>query len=326
MKNTHPASVNKLETHNTSQGAHPNGFDHNIDMHHNSIKYVTFIDCTDHMTVDASKHKTDKSTKPFILLKSGSAIGSSGQQGALIFKDTDSVQISIIEAASSTTTTLLRVKVSSPTETGTGAGTGFTLCEFMVAEYPPTSGNTVPFINAQYRYIANAHLHSYEINHDEALVNKKYVDKHLLTKEEYCSDLSNGVLLTDPACAWDPTDLLSITLSQPYTNFRFLRVDYTGKDVNVIGSNIIDVSLFHKLMTTTHIDRGVGTDVTYIAPHACAVYNLCGDSVDPSWMIWTSNSCVGETGGAYASATKSTTTKFTHSSNTGLILGIWGFK
>ena len=149
----------------------------------------------------------------------------------------------------------------------------------------------------------------------------KDLRKNFITKEEYCADLSKGVLLTNPEYAWDLSDL-SITLNQPYTDFRFLRVDYTGKDVNIIGSNIIDVSLFHKLMTTTHIDRGVGTDSAYIASYACAVYNLCGDALDPSWCIWTSNSCVD----SYGSATKSTTTKFTWSSNTGLILGIWGFK
>ena len=146
-----------------------------------------------------------------------------------------------------------------------------------------------------------------------------------ITKEEYCADLSKGVLLTNPACAWvekftGTVVYNSIILDQPYTNFRFLRVDYTGKDVNLIGSNIIDVSLFHKLMTDTHLDRGVGTDGTFVKSYACAVYNLCGDALDPSWLIWTSNSCVTD-----FNATKSTTTKFTYYSNTGLILGIWGF-
>ena len=185
MKNTHPASINKLESHNISQAVHPNGFDHNIDMHHNSIKYVTFIDCTDHMTVDASKHKTDTSTKPLILLKSGSAIGSSGQQGALIFKDMDSVQISIVEAESTNTGSLLRIKVSSPTETGTGAGTGFTVCEFTVAPY--RSNEPEPFLNMQYRYIANARLVDSEIRHDEALVNKKYVDDRAIGFPDYAN-------------------------------------------------------------------------------------------------------------------------------------------
>lgn len=140
-----------------------------------------------------------------------------------------------------------------------------------------------------------------------------------LTKEEYCADLSKGVLLTNPTCAWNIADN-SITLNQPYTNFRFLRVDYTGYSVNIIGTNVIDVTLFTQLMTTSHTDRSVGTNSGVISSTACAVYNLCGDALDPSWLIWTSNSCV-----TYFNATKSTTTKFTYNSNTGLILGIWGF-
>jgi hypothetical protein len=142
--------------------------------------------------------------------------------------------------------------------------------------------------------------------------------KNFITKEEYCADLSKGVLLTNSVCAWAEGQGNYITLKKPYTDFRFLRVDYTGSVMDIAGTNVIDVALFTQLMTTSHIERGVGTA---IRSYACAVYNLCGDAADPSWFIWTSNSCVNA-----FSAEKSTPTKLTYSSGTGLIIGIWGFK
>lgn len=253
MQDTFPASIKELKNHNTDTAAHPNGFDHNIDMHYNSIKYVTFVDCTDHITVDTSMHETNTSKKPVIWIKSGNEIGSDGQQGALMFKDKNNVQISIVEASTTDDTSLLRIKVSSPTETGTEAGTGFTVCEFMVAPY--LSNEPVPYINMQYRYIANARLHSAEIRDDEALVNKQYVDDRAMGLPDYANmyqitaDDLQEQLITLSTFGQQMFGVTSITLkSYTVPQNGWINMGLTGTDssfsyVFVNGSPVFSVNI-----------------------------------------------------------------------------------
>lgn len=143
-----------------------------------------------------------------------------------------------------------------------------------------------------------------------------------MTKEEYCSDLTKGVLLTNSNCAWNAAT--DIELNQPYTSFRFLRVDYTGKSATNINTNIIDVKLFHQLMTSTFSDAGLDIPTSIISNQVGKHFNLTGADLMQQWLIFTSNGAVDNAGvGNY----KSTTTLFKYSgSNTALILGIWGFE
>lgn len=143
-----------------------------------------------------------------------------------------------------------------------------------------------------------------------------------MTKEEYCSDLTKGVLLTNSNCAWDAA--CDIALNEPYTSFRFLRVDYTGKSAANINTNIIDVKLFHQLMTSTFSDSGLDIPTATISNQVGMHFNLTGDDLVQQWLIYTSNDAVDNAG---AGSYKSTTTLFKYSgSNTALILGIWGFE